>query len=213
MSEKMEKSFWQKSKETLPEKLYEQPLKTGMSSITIEKGVREQHLFGPVFEVGGIDYLQPEDEYEDENTEDETEEESLEEFNEKLKKYKGPPFELESKKIVTDRTIIEKIRDEIEKNEAIKEARVIRAEELSQGDGLLERVLLDNMYYKNGDADSDPLILEGINFYQVGRNASHEFYMGTKDGKKYICNIEPGETDKVYMEEVENWEGRYYGHY
>jgi hypothetical protein len=31
----------------------------------------------------------------------------------------------------------------------------------------------------------EPRIHEGVPFYQVGRNSSHEFYMGTKDGKRY----------------------------
>ena len=57
---------------------------------------------------------------------------------------------------------------------------------------------------------------EGIKFFIVGRNASHDFFIGTKDGKRFILSFGEGPDEGSYryrMEEVESWCGRYLGHY
>ncbi len=71
------------------------------------------------------------------------------------------------------------------------------------------------MEYNHGRIEPYPV--EGIVFYQVGRNASHEFYAGAKDGRRYTFtsgedydedgNFRPDK--RVY--EVEKW--GYMGHY
>ncbi len=59
-----------------------------------------------------------------------------------------------------------------------------RAAELSNGDKLLGRVMEAHLAYSNG-RPSSPSSVDGIDFYVVGRNASHEFYLGTKDGRMF----------------------------
>ena len=61
---------------------------------------------------------------------------------------------------------------------------------------------------------------EGIAFFVAGRNASHEFYVGAKDGQRYVLAVgcdweisEDGEEEFVCSEDhwpVETW--GYIGH-
>lgn len=114
----------------------------------------------------------------------------------------------------------EKIMKEIEvllrANEEITNARKVYAKELAKGDSILEDILLWHMDFTNGRVEV-PSDEKGIKFYQVGRNASHAFYAGTKDGKKYSLAIgeAPGEgpdgDDEKTFGEVKDWD--YMGHY
>ncbi|MEK7158924.1 MAG: hypothetical protein AAB575_00420 [Patescibacteria group bacterium] len=69
------------------------------------------------------------------------------------------------------------------------------------------------------DKELSPTMKGGIAFFQVGRNATHDFYMGMKDGKRYGLYIGPGDCDEngrettdVRITEVSDWKG-YWGHY
>jgi hypothetical protein len=60
-----------------------------------------------------------------------------------------------------------------------------------------------------------PKVFSGIIFYLVGRNASHYFYIGLSDGKKYVRSaaVDYGEEHDEHIREVESWQGQYLGHY
>lgn len=56
---------------------------------------------------------------------------------------------------------------------------------------------------------------EGVTFSIVGQNASHDFFIGTKDGKRFILSVanwEDGSSEEC-CREVDSWEGEYLGHY
>ena len=78
-----------------------------------------------------------------------------------------------------------------------------------------------NRQFNGGKHQSEPSVVEGIEFWVVGRNASHEFYAGVgSDGRLYHRSF--GETDYnrktgeiSYGEdvrEVKDFSG-YYGHF
>lgn len=59
------------------------------------------------------------------------------------------------------------------------------------------------------------LTRKGVELKQVGRNASHFFYYGYKDGHRYRFSCAP-DYDHVsdeHLERVKTWEGEYMGHY
>jgi len=56
------------------------------------------------------------------------------------------------------------------------------------GDRRAREIFYRNMWFQNG-AVGNPIEIRGILFYKMGRNASHEFYAGIKDGKLYQCSI------------------------
>ena len=56
---------------------------------------------------------------------------------------------------------------------------------------------------------------EGVTFYSVGQNASHDFFIGTKEGKRFILSVanwEDGSSEE-HSYEVDSWNGKYLGHY
>lgn len=102
---------------------------------------------------------------------------------------------------------------------------------MSQGDPILSEILLMNIAYTNGSLD-EPVIHEGVPFWVVGHNASHEFSAGVQGGIRYRrsfcggeyipckcgptdCNCQPQfEPDEEYMHALapdEPW--GYIGHY
>lgn len=118
---------------------------------------------------------------------------------------------------ITDPATIKLVLNAAKENEEIREARKNHAIELAQGDQDLQEILEWHMEYSNGPIN--PFEEDGITFYQVGRNSSHEFYAGIKDGKKYRLTVgESGledEDGEVLFEskisEVDEWD--YMGHY
>ncbi len=66
-----------------------------------------------------------------------------------------------------------------------------------------------------------PVMRNGVRFYQVGRNASHEFFIGVDaDGQRYVHavgengwdeNDNPIIGERIYP--VESFAGHYLGHY
>ena len=64
------------------------------------------------------------------------------------------------------------------------------AERLFSGNALAEEFLRWHMAFR-GEArvDESPYVVDGIPFYQVGRNASHAFYAGMLNGQLYRCAL------------------------
>ena len=108
--------------------------------------------------------------------------------------------------------------DAVEQDKSNKQDEAAHA--LSNGDSVLQRIIRAALGFTNS---FEPSTTEhdGITFYHVGRNASHEFYLGRKDGKtfKYCCG-ESGRTDdegydipETNISECPNDSWGYVGHY
>ena len=76
----------------------------------------------------------------------------------------------------------------------------------SNGDSVLEEVLLMNLRYNWGKGRNprtpwidEPHVVSGVKFWCVGHNASHEFYVGTDgSGKRFRYSV--GESCRVDMD-------------
>ena len=109
------------------------------------------------------------------------------------------------------------------------------AREKSGGDPVLAEVLLMHLHYNWGKGNNprktridEPHIVNGVKFWRVGHNASHEFYSGTDgNGKRFhysvgeSCTVdmdgEPLTEDGIpgidrYFKEVADFSG-YLGHF
>ncbi|MDF1497366.1 MAG: hypothetical protein P1P90_04885 [Patescibacteria group bacterium] len=110
--------------------------------------------------------------------------------------------------------IIELAEEDIE----ISEARDVYTRELAEGDEVLAYILRCALDYGRGQIE-DPEVQDGITLYKVGRNASHEFFLGFKDGKLYKAAFCPDvdENGKLYEgwsgpKEIDGLMGLYLGH-
>ncbi len=89
------------------------------------------------------------------------------------------------------------------------------AKALHEADPVTREILCWHLEYEHGQIRS--VEKKGITFYQVGHNASHEFYAGAKEGRKYKYTVgedydEEGNfcpDEQIY--EVEEW--GYMGHF
>lgn len=80
------------------------------------------------------------------------------------------------------------------------------ARENSGGDLVLEEVLTMHLHYNWGKGRSprtprisEPHVIDGVKFWCVGHNASHEFYVGTDgNGKRFRYSV--GESCRVDMD-------------
>lgn len=83
------------------------------------------------------------------------------------------------------------------------------------------RIVIEHHLAYTGDLVMDQgITIQGSTFWQVGRNASHEFYLGVIDGKLYRYSIgEAGldaEGDMTYQSrlvEVQGDDVGYIGHF
>lgn len=77
------------------------------------------------------------------------------------------------------------------------------ARERSDGDPVVKEILLMNLCYNWGKGNSPrtpwidkPCVIDGVKFWRVGHNASHEFYAGTDgSGKRFRHSV--GESATV----------------
>ena len=89
-----------------------------------------------------------------------------------------------------------------------KQARLLMetAREMSGGDPVLAEVLLMNLHYNWGKGRNarsphvdEPHVVDGVKFWRVGHNASHEFYVGTDgNGRRFRRSV--GESVTVDMD-------------
>jgi hypothetical protein len=117
------------------------------------------------------------------------------------------------------RSSIEKLESEEKK---VLEARDQLAKDYAEGDPILQEILRIHLEFNDGQIR--PLVHEGILFFQVGRNASHEFYVGLKDGKRFVLSSwgeedidENGETTSYQtchsLREIQGEDWGYLGHF
>lgn len=86
---------------------------------------------------------------------------------------------------VRNAVMIARVLADVEADFEIAAARCALAAERAHGDELLAIAIRTHLEYTGGRLDA-PEVVDGIAFYAVGRNASHEFAIGTKDGKCYV---------------------------
>jgi hypothetical protein len=94
------------------------------------------------------------------------------------------------------------------------DARARLAIRYSEGNPILERILWIHLEFNEGRINPHPH--EGVLFFSVGRNASHEFSVGVKDGKCYVHSIGESCREGEWEEDVrevaaDNW--GYVGHF
>jgi hypothetical protein len=104
---------------------------------------------------------------------------------------------------VNDQHIISIIHKQIEQDENIKLARTKIADVISNNDRVLAEVLRMHLKYTRGKIEN-PIRRKNIDFYQVGHNASHNFYAGTKCGKRFALSMLPEAYEYDFDELVKN---------
>lgn len=96
------------------------------------------------------------------------------------------------------------------------------AKRWAKGDMIVEGLLLWNMHFNGDRTPCAPELHEGVYFWMVGMNASHQFFAGTDgNGKCYrysageSCEVDEYGTPKIDVsdvQEVADWRS-YYGHF
>jgi len=96
---------------------------------------------------------------------------------------------------VTDPKVIARVLALQAEDAAIDAARDAMAQSLADrlhdGNALAVTMFRSHLEFE-GSLELFPVEHEGISFYQVGRNASHEFYLGLKDGQAYCYSCGEG---------------------
>lgn len=122
--------------------------------------------------------------------------------------------------VVLDESVIESVKLAIDA-EADFESLLAQAIEFHSGDDkLMEMVVNAHLRYERSfNPDSSPMIKEGIAFYLVGHNASHEFYMGVKDDRLYAYSYGESGWDEEdnpeyegHLRDITTDEWAYLGH-
>lgn len=182
--------------ETEDKELYQQELSDrGWSSgYTKEEAGYPERVSGTIYRVGDQEYIMPDA--------------AVSEI------YRNRPYNEANGEFVTDENVINEIQKQAELDKSIEAARNEKAKEMSGGDEILEDILRTNIDYNRGRIDN-PMQVKGVDFYCVGHNSSHVFFMGTNGGRKYTLTYEPGEesAENGHFKEVESFAGGYYGHY
>ncbi len=118
---------------------------------------------------------------------------------------------------VHDEALVNMVTAQMLKDMNVHVARMKLAEKQSDGNDILAEALRWHLAFTGGAVQ--PLEKDGITFYQVGRNASHEFFVGFKDGQRYVlsvcCDWDEDLQEAVLEENVravDTWDNCYLGH-
>lgn len=139
------------------------------------------------------------------------------------KQFIGKLYNSEYEEFSTDPELIAEMNRRIELTEQIENARKQQAKKLANGNKILETIFKLHICFTDGEIRV-PYIFEDIKFYQVGRNATHVFYLGGRNGKLYrysSCGLFydknegyfADEAVDEYYHEVENLADEYIGHH
>lgn len=86
----------------------------------------------------------------------------------------------------------------------------------ANGDTALAEVIFIHLQYQNG-ALVEPAVYEGVDFWDVGQNASHSFAAGCKDGKRFVRSFtydEERDEDVSHITQIPDGQGwGYLGHF
>jgi len=96
-------------------------------------------------------------------------------------------YDSESRVFISDATVKESIAKLEAEDKKINQSRDWIAKQYSEGDSTLEMILRAHLEFEGGKIH--PYSHEGILFFQVGQNSSHQFYVGTRDGKTYRLSV------------------------
>lgn len=127
-------------------------------------------------------------------------------------------FDSKTEELVSDKEIISIIISKFEEDQKIACARDKVSEMLSGNNPVLAEILRMHLEYNNGRM-RHPLTKDGIDFYEVGHNATHHFYLGIKDGKAYklstYYDYDPETHEDISEEHIREVTGDwgYIGHY
>jgi hypothetical protein len=124
----------------------------------------------------------------------------------------------EKDRVIEDPTTIALIHAMRDEDTEIARARICLADDVANarynGDQNAFIALRAAISYCPGDPTS--FSKDGIDFYSVGRNASHSFYMGLRkndDGTISLFSGADAYDDPFSYREKETWAGGYYGHH
>lgn len=92
---------------------------------------------------------------------------------------------------VTDEATIAGVRALAAEDAETLRARAQHVQELASGDPILVEVIEMHLAFRNGHIDS-PHVEDGVAFYLVGQNASHQWSLGTKDGRSFVQQLRGG---------------------
>ncbi|MBT5503780.1 hypothetical protein HOK15_06220 [Candidatus Falkowbacteria bacterium] len=127
------------------------------------------------------------------------------------------------RELVTDQAIIDQMKAMYADDQIVDAKRDATAkdfaEKLHGGDERAESMIRMHLEFEDS-LEPYSMEREGGMFYQVGRNASHQFYFGMKEGQayRYACGEgwEDEDTGEWNLDEsqypVDNWDG-YCGHF
>lgn len=127
-------------------------------------------------------------------------------------------YDCETRDLVKDEKIVASIKTKLEEDQHISHARGEVAVILSDNNPVLAEILRMHLEYSNGKI-GHPFTKDGIDFYEVGHNATHHFYLGIKDGKVYklstYYDYDPETHEHISEEHVREVSGDlgYIGHY
>lgn len=97
--------------------------------------------------------------------------------------------------LALDESVLTEVQAWMDEDGVIEQAREQLAVMEAGGNQLLKEILEMSIAYNNGHLEEPILDKDtGVSFYSVGRNASNEFYVGEKDGQRYVMSI--GEIDQ-----------------
>lgn len=116
---------------------------------------------------------------------------------------------------VTETAQLEALNAVREDDAKICEEWRVFANERAGKDRILADIILWHLHYSNGSL-TEPRVVDGISFWEVGHNASHSFSIGCKDGKRYArsCTCDDEGKEIAHVREVpsdEDW--GYLGHF
>jgi hypothetical protein len=128
--------------------------------------------------------------------------------------------ETERRMVSADEDLYQRVLDMEQQDYDVMKARDEYAVHLAHGDEILASVYRCALEYGNGQIE-EPETHDGVTLFKVGRNASHMFFLGAKDGKMYkaaLCYDYDEVNDKTIEDwsgprEVESLQGEYLGHY
>jgi len=95
----------------------------------------------------------------------------------------GEVYDHATRTEITDDAVVSAVMTLIDQDKETLAAREAFAVEMSNGDPILARVLTWHLWFNT--SLGNPYRVEGVDFYEVGRNSSHQFYAGVKDGQRY----------------------------
>jgi hypothetical protein len=128
--------------------------------------------------------------------------------------YNGSVIEIETGKASKGpaaKRLKNRLKEFIRHDHRVAEERAETAKRLAGGSPIMDEILRYHMSYSDGEI-GEPTMVDGIAFYDVGRNSSHSFAIGTLNGERWVLAIDMDEEEPQRVPyKVEQW--GYLGHH